>query len=303
MSYIPALSWSGAIRLTTLTDEGRWREKAQREMQPFISGEKPSIVEPYQLTSLAGSCPAVRSRPHCRRAKGCRFDSRSNRLTRFVSLAGGPTTCSWRRRSSGAWASLSDDGRYPRAIARLSSHMEISCSGRTGCFIHAVVGPHAWRRGNGFAALGLVEALTHLPARWSERPRVSRSTDATCARWRSISLTMENLTRKRGLISRAARDGGHRNRRLATFSFGFLNGTRENRGDCAQKCAQTGVPKTGSKPTIQSTRVVAFSVKGDGLNVGRLHLFRYPEFPCKCLCHVYLQVCGEVAEWPKAAVC
>jgi hypothetical protein len=54
MSYIPALSWSGAIRLTALTDEGRWREKAQREMQPFISGEKPSIVEPYQLTSLAG---------------------------------------------------------------------------------------------------------------------------------------------------------------------------------------------------------------------------------------------------------
>ena len=54
MSYIPALSWSGAIRLTALSDEGRWREKPQREMQPFISGEKPSIVEPYQLTSLAG---------------------------------------------------------------------------------------------------------------------------------------------------------------------------------------------------------------------------------------------------------
>jgi hypothetical protein len=89
---------------------------------------------------------------------------------------------------------------------------------------------------------------------------------------------MENLTRKKGLISRAARDSGHRNRRLATFSFGFLNGTSENRGDCAQKCAQTGVPKTGSKPTIQSTRVVAFSVKGDGLNVGRLHSFAIQSF-------------------------
>ena len=27
------------------------------------------------------------------------------------------------------------------------------------------------------------------------------------------------------------------------------------------------------------------------------------KFPCKCLGHVYLQVRGEVAERPKAAVC
>ncbi len=30
-------------------------------------------------------------------------------------------------------------------------------------FIHAVDGPHAWGRGNGFALFGLTEALTHLP--------------------------------------------------------------------------------------------------------------------------------------------
>jgi polyketide cyclase/dehydrase/lipid transport protein len=33
------------------------------------------------------------------------------------------------------------------------------------------------------------------------------------------------------------------------------------------------VPKARSMPTIQSTRVVAFSVTGDGLNGGRLHRF------------------------------
>jgi rhamnogalacturonyl hydrolase YesR len=33
-------------------------------------------------------------------------------------------------------------------------------------------GPHAWGRGNGFALLGLTEALTHLPAEWPDRARV-----------------------------------------------------------------------------------------------------------------------------------
>src|SRR5688572_20434620 len=54
MSYIPALSWSGSLRLAALTGEDRWKDKPRREMQPFISGEKPAIAAPYQLTSLAG---------------------------------------------------------------------------------------------------------------------------------------------------------------------------------------------------------------------------------------------------------
>jgi unsaturated rhamnogalacturonyl hydrolase len=41
-----------------------------------------------------------------------------------------------------------------------------------GIFIHAVDGPHAWGRGNGFALLGVTEALTHLPAGWADRARV-----------------------------------------------------------------------------------------------------------------------------------
>ncbi len=39
-------------------------------------------------------------------------------------------------------------------------------------FIHAENGPHAWGRGNGFALLGVTEALTHLPSSWSARPQV-----------------------------------------------------------------------------------------------------------------------------------
>ncbi len=43
---------------------------------------------------------------------------------------------------------------------------------------------------------------------------------------------------------------GQKNRRLASFPFCFLNGPSEKRAVCAQKCAQMGVPKTSSKPTI-----------------------------------------------------
>ena len=47
MSYIPALSWSGALRLARITGEARFRDKPIAEMTPFVSGAKPAIAEPY----------------------------------------------------------------------------------------------------------------------------------------------------------------------------------------------------------------------------------------------------------------
>jgi rhamnogalacturonyl hydrolase YesR len=41
-----------------------------------------------------------------------------------------------------------------------------------GIYIHATDGPSAWGRGNGFALLGVTEALTYLPANWNDRARV-----------------------------------------------------------------------------------------------------------------------------------
>ena len=39
---------------------------------------------------------------------------------------------------------------------------------------------------------------------------------------------------------------GQEHRRLAAFSFGFLDRPSEKPANCAQKCAQTRVPKTSS---------------------------------------------------------
>jgi unsaturated rhamnogalacturonyl hydrolase len=41
-----------------------------------------------------------------------------------------------------------------------------------GIYIHATDGPYAWGRGNGFALLGVTDALTYLPQGWSDRSRV-----------------------------------------------------------------------------------------------------------------------------------
>jgi rhamnogalacturonyl hydrolase YesR len=171
MSYIPALSWSGALRLTALTNEPRWKEKVVRQMQPFISGEKPAIAEPYSLTSLAGHFAL--------------FDLGETALARkaadFIGGdAGGGVRFGrgWTDDMFMATALLSrvasrsaDDG-YARAVALLLTTYAEKLQRPDGLFIHAADGPHAWGRGNGFAALGLVEALTHLPDRWPDRPRV-----------------------------------------------------------------------------------------------------------------------------------
>ena len=54
VSYIPALAWSGAVRLSAVTGETRWEQKARREMQPFMAGEKPTMAPPYTFANLAG---------------------------------------------------------------------------------------------------------------------------------------------------------------------------------------------------------------------------------------------------------
>src|SRR6188472_4430684 len=55
MSYIPALSWSGSLRLSELTGEPRWREKVEKEIEPFTADRAKTREEPRRLTSLAGA--------------------------------------------------------------------------------------------------------------------------------------------------------------------------------------------------------------------------------------------------------
>jgi rhamnogalacturonyl hydrolase YesR len=184
MSYIPALSWSGALRLAGITGEMRFHDKAAAGMAPFLSGKTPAIAEPYLLTSLAGHL-ALSDLGAIDDNKAAEALARA--AADFI-LPPDPSAAEpvrFRR----AWtddmfmaasvlsrvAARSHDDRYAAAAGRLLASYAGTLQRPDGLFVHAKEGPFAWGRGNGFAAFGLMDALTYLPSTWADRPRVLQS--------------------------------------------------------------------------------------------------------------------------------
>lgn len=174
MSYIPALTWSGQLRLSALTGETQWRDKALKDLEAFTSGRTAAIAGPYRLTSLAGAL-AFHDAWVIAKVEPARKVAMD--VAAFMTNPSGSEI-----RFATGWT---DDMFMASAVlsrAGLESHLELVRQMLTGyakrlqradgLFIHADNGPHAWGRGNGFALLGLTEALTHLPQSWSGRAEV-----------------------------------------------------------------------------------------------------------------------------------
>ena len=65
---------------------------------------------------------------------------------------------------------------------------------------------------------------------------------------RECAQTSLALIVKNAQLSAVSVEGdGLKNRRLFAFLFRFLNRPSEKRAQCAQECAQTGVPKTSMR--------------------------------------------------------
>ena len=179
MSYIPALSWSGALRVSTITGDPQYRARAVAQMAPFLSGAKPAIAEPFLLTSLAGhqaffDLADVEGNREAdalaRRAADAILGVAPDEIVRFAT--------SWTDDMFMATSVLAraakrtGEARYADAVARLLTSYAARLQRPDGLFMHAASGPHAWGRGNGFAAFGLMEALTQLPESWPARSLV-----------------------------------------------------------------------------------------------------------------------------------
>lgn len=175
MSYIPGLAWSGSLRLAVLTGDDRWREKPRIDMDAFLTGKTPAIAEPYRLTSFAG---------HLAFADAATLDGNAAagtlaaKAAHFI-LPQGPNegvrfATGWTDDMFMASAVLSraDDGAHADVVRVLLTTYAERLQRPDGLFIHAQDGPHAWGRGNGFALLGLTEALMHLPETWGGRERI-----------------------------------------------------------------------------------------------------------------------------------
>ncbi len=194
MSYIPAVAWSASLRITAMTDEPQYADKARRDMQVFLTGAKPSLAEPYQLTSLAGhfAFMDLYEREDVQSAYNLARHAADFILfsTKGYDPVADPATTvaipenivrfprKWTDDMFMASSLLSrvggrtKDPQYGAAVGRLLTTYTAALQRPDGLFIHAIEGPHAWGRGNGFAALGLADALTYLPASWPDRARV-----------------------------------------------------------------------------------------------------------------------------------
>jgi rhamnogalacturonyl hydrolase YesR len=178
VSYIPSVAWANTLRLSDLTKEDALREKVVQQTRPWVSGERPLFGERIALTAAAGALIYAdlaergeeRARPLA--VQGAEAASRMapNGLAQYGQ--------GWTDDMFMAAAILARSGRMPgreRDLDHLANFL-LSYAGRLqredGIFVHFTDGRIAWGRGNGFAALGQMEALTSLPAAHPSRARL-----------------------------------------------------------------------------------------------------------------------------------
>lgn len=174
MSYIPALAWSNSLRLTELTGERQWRDKALKDMAALTTDRAKATAEPRRLTSLAGALAFSDAWLMTR-------DSAAQTLATEIAALVMPDKPDELVRYATGWTD--DMFMTSSVLARTATPEQTAVLGKLllayagrlqrpdGIFVHAVDGPFAWGRGNGFALLGITEALTFLPASWSDRAR------------------------------------------------------------------------------------------------------------------------------------
>jgi len=175
VSYIPSVAWASTLRLATVTKDDALKKKVLSETQPWLSGERPLFGERPALTAAAGTliyAELAQSGEEAARALAIQGADAALQVgpNGFAQYGQG-----WTDDMFMMSAILSRSGNMS---GRAGDHdhlakMLIAYAGRLqrddGIFVHFTDGRISWGRGNGFAALGLTEALTHMPAGHSSR--------------------------------------------------------------------------------------------------------------------------------------
>lgn len=177
-SYIPSVAWTNMLRLSTITGEDEWRAKVYEQTGPWLRGEtKPLTGDRTPLTSIAGYMifAELAKRP------GDSPDSThaAHRMAEEGAVLAGTLKAPGEYANGSGWtddmfmatavlarvSGLPNDAgeNNPQlldAAASLLTAYAARLQRADGIFSHAVNGPVAWGRGNGFAAFGMMEALT-----------------------------------------------------------------------------------------------------------------------------------------------
>jgi rhamnogalacturonyl hydrolase YesR len=177
MSYIPAVSWVNTLQLAAATGDASLRAKVIEHVRPWLSEGRKLAADRIQLTSVAGTIvfaelAATESAAVPLAEEGARLAG-AEKSPGVAQYGGG-----WTDDMFMATTVLARTGRRPGRegdfdiAARLLTAYAARLQRDDGLFNHAVDGPAAWGRGNGFAAMGLTEALTALPPNHPQRAAI-----------------------------------------------------------------------------------------------------------------------------------
>jgi unsaturated rhamnogalacturonyl hydrolase len=172
ISYIPALAWVQTLRLAAILKDDALRAKVVDQTRPWREGERRLLGERIQLTSVAGAMVFDELHADQLFAEGVAAAAKEKGPGEPEYGQG------WTDDMFMAASVLARSGVRPGherdmdAAARLLTTYGARLQQPGGLFNHAINGPAAWGRGNGFAALGLTETLTRMPAAHPLRPQL-----------------------------------------------------------------------------------------------------------------------------------
>jgi rhamnogalacturonyl hydrolase YesR len=178
VSYIPSVAWANTLRLADITKDDALRQKVMNDVRPWLSRERPLFGERVALTAVAGTLIyADLARRGEQSARPLAVQGAEEALKAapngYAQYGQGWTDDMFMMASI-----LARSGTMPgraRDLDHLAS-MLVSYAGRLqredGVFVHFTDGRIPWGRGNGFAALGLTDALTSLTADHQARAKV-----------------------------------------------------------------------------------------------------------------------------------
>src|SRR5262245_13779623 len=199
ISYIPAVAWVNTLRLAAITGDASLRARVLDHVRPWLVDGRKLFGDRIQLTAIAGTIvfadmpdPAAIALAD----EGARLAA-AEKTPGLAQYGGG-----WTDDMFMAASVLARTGRRPGrhqdfdVAARLLTAYAARLQREDGLFNHAVDGPAAWGRGNGFAAMGLTEVLTAMPADHPQRSAIlaiyrrqmaaARAQQAPDGMWREV---------------------------------------------------------------------------------------------------------------------
>jgi unsaturated rhamnogalacturonyl hydrolase len=178
ISYIPAVAWAQTLRVAAIARDESLREKVRRQTRPWVAGEQKLFGDRVQLTAVAGTLIFAELAAAGDAAATPLLDQGATLAAAEKSPAVPEYGQGWTDDMFMVTAVLARSGARPGherdldVAARLLTEYSARLQQSSGVFHHATNGPAAWGRGNGFAALGLMEALTRMPAAHPARARL-----------------------------------------------------------------------------------------------------------------------------------